>query len=295
MKIISQSTYYNPVVEESLPGLKQDVLDATGKNFRRISRFIQLALIVSARCVGDRRVPNNTAIYFGSGAGDLGVSIDVLERLYKFEESPKPLSFINSLSNASCFYVAQYLGLQGASNFISSRCFSFERILSLAFKEYRLGKVKTALVTTVDSCVLPLFEQRRRLAVEPDVALAEAAHSLFVGDGAADGDEVGEVLAIQHCIDKPDLLSRLTQESTIEHAQLAFGSSVSVEDTAFLTDWMSSNKYCDTVIPYRDKLSYYGSQSGAIFQYLASASNEKIVHINADESGRYCYIVMQSS
>ena len=78
-------------VSEPLPELKALTQAATGKAFRRIGRFIQLALIGAARCAGQQVLPKETAVYFSSGRGDLEVTLEIMTQLFRDGQTPKPL------------------------------------------------------------------------------------------------------------------------------------------------------------------------------------------------------------
>ena len=107
--------------------LKPLVVDAVGASVRRIGRFIQLALI---GCRTMREVARHSRLtlrcILGSGRGDLEVTIEVMQTLLRDGQPPKPLSFINTVSNAACYYVAQNLKVLGRSSFVCNRYFAFE-------------------------------------------------------------------------------------------------------------------------------------------------------------------------
>ncbi len=51
--------------------------------------------------------------------------------LFRDGGTPKPLSFVNTVSNAACYYVARALKLQSRSNFVCNRHLAFESVLQL--------------------------------------------------------------------------------------------------------------------------------------------------------------------
>jgi len=147
--------YYERVDGEP-PELKALVQETLGVHVRRVGRFIQLALIGAGRCAG-QSLPQDTAVFLTSGRGDLEVTMDVLEQLFVHAQPPKPLSFINTVSNAACYYIAQQLKLQSRSGFACNRHFAFESALQLAVSDFEQGIIRSALVGTVD-VVVPPFE-----------------------------------------------------------------------------------------------------------------------------------------
>ena len=96
--------------QEPLPPLKERVRDVTGETVRRIGRFIQLSLIGAGHCLHGQTAPAETAVYLSSGRGDLEVTLDVLTQMIVDGQPPKPLSFINTVSNSACYYVARHFG-----------------------------------------------------------------------------------------------------------------------------------------------------------------------------------------
>src|SRR5262245_23108268 len=109
---------YCAAVDDALPDLRTLAKEATGGHVRRVGRFIQLALIGACRCTGDAKPAPDTAVYIASRRGDLEVTIEVMEQVFRDGQQPKPLSFINTVSNAACYYVARHFGLHGRSCFI---------------------------------------------------------------------------------------------------------------------------------------------------------------------------------
>jgi len=93
--------------------IKEALKEATGKPFRRTDRFIQMVLLGAHRAVGDTRLDPETALYMASGQGNLAVFNRLRDQQYVLKQPPKPVDFINSLSNTAGFYAAQLLGLHG--------------------------------------------------------------------------------------------------------------------------------------------------------------------------------------
>ncbi|HEY8540731.1 MAG TPA: hypothetical protein VIL28_17845, partial [Steroidobacteraceae bacterium] len=67
--------------DDSAADLKPLVTEAIGTPVRRIGRFIQLALIGAGRCAKQVALPNDAAVYLGSGRGDLEVTIEVMQSI----------------------------------------------------------------------------------------------------------------------------------------------------------------------------------------------------------------------
>ncbi len=160
---------------ETPDDLKPLVTQALGKPVRRIGRFIQLALIGAARCINDTPLSPETPMWLASGAGDMNVTVDVLERICRDKQSPKPLAFINTVSNAACFYVANRFGLTGLTTFVSRRGVPLQLALQAAMTEALLHDGPGALVGGVDEASLPLDLHRRRLGLAKDTPAGEGS------------------------------------------------------------------------------------------------------------------------
>jgi 3-oxoacyl-(acyl-carrier-protein) synthase len=188
IRLRAAGTYLQPLGEgEPLPGLGEALRKAGSQAFRRVDRFIQLALLGSARCAAGQPLRTDCGVYLGSGYGPLGENIATQGQLIREREIPMPFNFINTLGNTAGFHVAKNLALQSPNVFVSRRGASFEAALAAAIADLTLGVVTQALVGLVEEVTLPLAEHRRRLGLEDGVPLAEGSHWLLLeagGDGA---------------------------------------------------------------------------------------------------------------
>ncbi|WP_084419717.1 hypothetical protein [Henriciella litoralis] len=151
------------------------VKQAFNARIRRIGRFIQLSLVGAADCIGTRDLPKNVDVYLASGAGDMSVTEDVLERIVRLKQPPKPLSFINTVSNATCFYLARQFGFTGASSIVSRRRLPLQAALRTAFIEARTGAGGLPLVGSVEEGTSPMDVHKRRVEPPPGAVLHEGS------------------------------------------------------------------------------------------------------------------------
>ncbi len=247
-----------------LTDLKPIVKATLGAPVRRIGRFISLALIGAARC---------TAVYFTTGSGDFEVTVEVLEHLFRDGFPPKPLSFINTVSNAACFYVAKQFGLSGRSTCLGSRAFGFETALQLALLDLKQGTVSSALIGSADIVLDPLPIHRQRLSQPPDAPIGEAAHWLWL---TADG-EAGALPACRFFASREDLTAWTT---TFDPATTVLGLGEGVGEDMF---GLTRN------FDYRSGRPYYDSRTAAApSAFLAQAApGETMLHVSTDGAGRY--------
>jgi hypothetical protein len=275
--------YYARCDETTSVDLKQLVAEAIGQPVRRIGRFIQLALIGAGRCARAASLDSNAAVYLGSGRGDLEITIEVMQALLRDGHAPKPLSFINTVSNAACYYIAQNLKLMGRSSFVCNRYFAFETVLQLAALDLRTGTVSAALVGAVDVVVPPLNEHRTRLGLAPDAPVADASHWLCLRS-TADG-AIARLRAVENFADRGALDTWL-QDQAFDACLLSGGQFLANGELQSLAQQSSLNSRFE----YRNERAYYDCQSGAaISEFLrdASLAGGQLLHINRDPSGRY--------
>lgn len=271
----------------SAADLKALVAAAVGAPVRRIGRFIQLALIGAGRCAKQASLPANAAVYLGSGRGDLEVTIEVMQALLRDGHAPKPLSFINTVSNAACFYVAQSLQLMGRSSFVCNRYFAFETMLQLAALDLAAGVVDAALVGTVDVVVPPLAAHRIRLGLGSEAPVADASHWLCL-QSKPSNTTLGRLLAAEPFVDATALRAWLAMQASDRHWRLATGQFMSPAEAAA---WQHELQL--EVFDYRAARAYYDSQSGAaIGEFLRSERRGSLLHLNRDPSGRYSVMIV---
>jgi hypothetical protein len=273
-------------VSEPLPDLKALTQESTGRAIRRVGRFIQMALIGASRCVPGK-LPADTAVYLTSGRGDLDLTLEIMTQLFRQAQTPKPLAFVNTVSNAACFYLAQHFGLQTRSNFVCSRRFAFENALELAALDLTLGNTSCALVGSVDIATAPLAEHRQRSGLAPDTPLGEGSHWLWLGQPDATRPTLGELLAVEQFVDRASLLAWITSRRIdAQQCQLASGQFLTRDDLEFIRATSGLQHSSD----YRDERAYYDSHSGAAIGHFLRRESAfaQMLHVNADDAGRYC-------
>ncbi|HEX2585987.1 MAG TPA: hypothetical protein VHL14_12700 [Steroidobacteraceae bacterium] len=287
IQIYASGDHYHQV-QETLPDLKELTQQVTGKSFRRIGRFIQLAMIGAARCT-QLSVPKNTAVYLSSGRGDLELTVEIMTELFLRSQTPKPLAFVNTVSNAACFYVAQLLGLKSRSNYVCNLHFAFESVLQLAATDLLLGNTTSALVGSIDVVTQPVNDHRQRLKLASDTTVGEGSHWLWLGTSDISKPRLGDLIAAEHFNEKEPLIEWIRQQSP-EKLALSFGQHVNTTDQGILRSLITHEQVFD----YRVNRAYYDCHSGAaIGEFLRSdCLAQTLLHINADRDGRYSVMLV---
>ncbi|MBA1145577.1 hypothetical protein H0Z60_00755 [Ectothiorhodospiraceae bacterium WFHF3C12] len=188
--------------EEAPVDLGAWVSEATeGQRFRRINRFIQLALIGAHRCrQGDAAAWRSTQpIVIATGQGNIADTTEMVESVVGRGLPPMPFQFINLAGNMAGFYLAQSLGAESANTTVSQLDFPAEAALQIAAEEH--AGHGAALLGAVDELVWPLDAHRRRVGCPPDAPVGEGSHWLRIGDGPV----LGWIEPPVYCADEAEL------------------------------------------------------------------------------------------
>jgi hypothetical protein len=278
--------YREAVEGDRPPALKTLVQESLGVPVRRVGRFIQLALIGAGRCAADRAPDADTAVYMSSARGDLETTLDVVETLFRHGMPPMPLSFVNTVSNAPCYYVARHFALAGRSNFVCSRSFAFESVLDLALLDIESGYMDSALAGSVDIATSPVADHRRRLQISRDEPIAEGSHWMWLHAGECPDDALGELVAAREFGDRDELIDWLGgQTPPIADTCMAIGQFAARADVAAVREATGIERRFEPPRPP----GFYDSQSGAtINAFLHDGRQRWLVHLNGEIDGPRC-------
>lgn len=204
IRVTAASHYLHGVRDgEPLPPLDAALREVCREHFRRIDRFIELALLGSGRCAKGRALAADCGLYLGSGLGPMADNIACQEQLIRDRELPMPFDFINTLGNSAGYYVAKNLGLSGQNLFISRPGANFEAVLEAALVDMESGALRQALVGVVEEATEPLAEHRRRQGLPADAAVAEGSHWLLLERDAGAGHLLEQEHVLRHVVVPP--------------------------------------------------------------------------------------------
>ncbi len=284
MKILAHGHYSAAVHDDALPPLKTLVKDTTGEAVRRVGRFIQLALIGAGRCLQQQSAPADTAVYLTSGRGDLETTLEVLSQMIEHGLPPKPLTFINTVSNSACFYVAKQFALHGRSQFVT-RCYApLESALQLAALDLQTQSVGTALVGSVDICTEPLRDHRKRIDVAQDTLVGEGSHWFLLAQRDAPDSALATIDHVVTLADRNALTHWLQQHSTqLVSLALACGQHTDAETAHWLQTHIAHQHFFTT-----DNTPWYDSHCGnTLGLFLQQKPTQTLLHIDSDADGRF--------
>ena len=274
---------------EDLPNLKP-LLDAVcQQRFRRIDRFIQLALLGAGRCCEQLALDGDMPIYIGSGTGPVSNNILVQEQLQR-GHLPKPFNFVNTLGSSTGYYVASALGLSAftQNQFVSRRHYTLQALLVLAATDMQLGLYKQALVGVVEECSLPLSEHRQRQGIEDTRSLAEGSHWFLLS--CADDNSQGLQLAVSRFNTSATMLDALAAQWQ-EGDRYATGSGILADFSQQLRARVPAALALEIELPFHD------TPDAALLGVFASSGADYRLHVISgdDKNGWYLICCGRSS
>ncbi|MDP2747425.1 hypothetical protein [Pseudomonas sp.] len=115
---------------------------------RRIDRLILQCLLAAAPLKA--QVRNNCGLYLASAHPARATMGALLEAVYVQHKQPKPFEFVNSVSNAAGFHIAQQLGIDGPNLFIGAGEQVWAQLQTLANLDLQDGLIEQALLLVCD-------------------------------------------------------------------------------------------------------------------------------------------------
>lgn len=115
---------------------------------RRIDRLILQCLLAAAPLKA--QVRNNCGLYLASAHPARATMGALLEAVCVQHKQPKPFEFVNSVSNAAGFHIAQQLGIDGPNLFIGAGEQVWAQLQALANLDLQDGLIEQALLLVCD-------------------------------------------------------------------------------------------------------------------------------------------------
>jgi hypothetical protein len=266
--------------------LKEEIKRYTQENFRRVNRFILLALLGALQCIDRRSIETATAVYLTTEDGNLGETAGVLDEIYASRSLPRPFGFINTMSNTAAFYLARNLGIRGRNITVSSQHLSFERGLELLRADFVGGAEKSALIGGVDHSSLSQVNREEQ---------AGRGRRMVDGSGwfyvkAEQEGACGAFTAIMSFRDGPSFLRWIRERERSPAEVVSFGAMIGVDEAAALRETLQPAAEFDYLRDY----GYSGSATAcgvSLFVELFQAKT--LLHINRDGRGNYAVIGLE--
>jgi|GEM_PF-1825356 len=170
------ASHYFHLLDDVYPSLDARVNAITRERYRRIDRFVQLALLGAAECVAGRQLATDCGLYLSSGFGPINSNVLVQDAIHRDSRLPMPFNFVNTLGSSACYHLVKELNLTGEAVMVARGGASFSSALTCAYADLASGVASQVLVGAVEECVLPGERHRALLRLNDDVAIAEGSH-----------------------------------------------------------------------------------------------------------------------
>ena len=281
--IVAMGDYYR-AVDQTRPvtDLRQELEAHCRERFRRIDRYIQLALLGSGRCIQHLQPVAGTGLYVGSRFASINNATQLQQRLLAHNEIPKPANFINTLSNTAGYYVARNLGLSGRNLFVSRQDASVFAALRLAQLDLTSSSVEMALVGIVEETGLPTEQHCRRMGIPDYTALGEGSH-WFLLRKSADESALASISNLSTLPGPGDFYTWLEAQRTASPNYQWFA-------TPRARSWIAANvpHLLAAGAEFDPRLHYYpGMLAGALIRHIQSGDSRPLLAIDADGQGRF--------
>lgn len=128
--------------------LKAVIGEFLAKPPRRLDRLTLLSLLVAAPLKAHLQA--DSGLYLAATYPARANMFALLNSVCAQHKLPKPFEFVNSVSNAAGFHVAQQLGMQGPNLFIGAGTQVWGQLLDLAGSDLERAQVRQALVLLIE-------------------------------------------------------------------------------------------------------------------------------------------------
>ncbi len=275
---------HNSIPDQHQPDLAAELRGLSGKVYRRTDHFIQLAIIGAHKAAAGHELAPQTAIYMTSGQGNISVFDRICDQRHVQKQLPRPVDFINLLSNSAGFYVASHLGLTGKNLFLSHQHFPVQMALLAVQNDMELGREQTGLIGGVDEWIPRQDLARTLLGLDRTTILGEGSNWLLVGKRG--GKALANLAVTPRILDIRQLQQLL---ATVEPGtSLAFGKRCTAAEIATITAMTKDcPRYC-----YEEACGYYETLPLYVLTRFLAAEQGRLLHIDVSEER---YMIMQVS
>lgn len=198
VKILSakQISIQNPLSEEWMENplsYSEDYVRAVDPDFkqfisagdaRRMGKLLKRALATSLSALQEGGIENPDAVITGTGFGSIENTELFLDALVREgEQLLKPTQFMQSTHNTASSLIGIHTRCHGYNSTYSQKGFSFDSALYDAWMQFRIGRIKSALVGSHDE-MSPVFSGFVRKAghVKEGEICSEAAVSVLMAE-----------------------------------------------------------------------------------------------------------------
>lgn len=276
--------------------LKEELKNHIDTYFRRVSKFVLLALIGACSCAGRRPLEQDTAVYLTTENGNLADTESVLSQIYRRHSLPMPFNFINTMANTASFYIAQGLGLCSRNISVSSQNLSFERGLEILKTDMELRFVRHALIGAVDEATASASQFEVSSGIS-NAQINQLDRSCWLYVTSERRGAIGEVNAIRSFKTQDDAVRWLDKSPDMfsEDTVISFGPAIGpAEKDMWLTRIQAITSRSAREFDYvKDSGNYNVTTACGVANFLNNSSTSRMLNINKNFSDQY--VILQVS
>lgn len=265
--------------------IKAQCKSVAPKFVRRTDHFIQLAILGVEQIKKQVSIESNCALYLTSGQGNLGVFQRLCDQRFVEKMPPKPVDFINSLSNTAGFYISQFMGLDSKNSNLSHLSFVVEMALLLAKSDLLLNKEEAILLGGVDQLLTTRDFAHTALGLPRSIELGQGSNWLYLKNSP-----VGAIANIDTNnieMNNEELIHYLSTLS-FEKKTMKIGFSPLVSDF-IVSDILEKTQYKQ--YHYAQKIGFYETMALAVINHFIINEQGWLIFIDYFE-GKYRTILV---
>lgn len=272
---------HNTIPRHSQPELAQELKTLTGQIYRRTDHFIQLAILGAHKALQRQKTEESTALFITSGLGNVSVFSRIAQQRLGDNLLPRPVDFINLLSNSAGFYVASHLGLGGTNHFMSHHRFPVQMALLAALARLQFQSPCPVLVGGVDEYSPDEALLKQLLGVQENTVLGEGSNWMLLSP-----------------TDKGSIATLSVEPSSLDSAALHCLLSKSDKNTSLAFGRLSPETQCNEIMHrhpqccryrYEKSCGYYETLPLYVMNSFLADSKGTLIHIDEHEGA---YMVM---
>jgi hypothetical protein len=290
MMFIHSAAAYTTTAPADVKILKEELKSHIDTYFRRVSKFVLLALIGACSCAARRPLEQDTAVYLTTENGNLADTESVLSQIYRRHSLPMPFNFINTMANTASFYIAQGLNLCGRNISVSSQNLSFERGLEILKTDMDLKFVRHALIGAVDEATASASHFAVSSGVS-SVQVNQIDRSCWLYVTSEREGAIGEVTAVRSFKGQDDAVRWLEKSPDVLSADtvVSFGSAIGpVEKDIWLTRVQAMTSRPAREFDYvKNSGNFNVTTACGVANFLNTFSTSRMMHINKNFSDQY--------
>ena len=246
------------------------------KFVRRTDHFIQLALLGVEQIKQKTAIEPNCALYLTSGQGNIAVFQRICEQRFIEKMPPKPVDFINSLSNTAGFYIGQFLGLDSKNSNLSHLSFVVEMALLLAKSDLLLNKEQSILLGGVDQLLDFRDFAHTALGVPSSMELGQGSNWLYLKKSSE-----GAVATMDITNDEMDKNGIIDYLFSLKSKQEYFNTQVSFSpliSESIANDLLAGTQY--TQYTYEEHIGFYETMVLAVINQFILNEQGQLIFID---------------